>query len=232
MNAVRRHEERRRAALFPHGKGLLQLLATPCFDGVECHAQGSSSSLDLVEGRFLVGICWVPKKGDARHVRHGLFQKLEPFCRQARAKYRQACDVSTWVREARDEAAPHWIANAGDDDGDSRRRLLGGESRGCSPGHDDVHVEPNELGREVRQPLVSPLRVSLLECNALSFHVAEIAQAYPERLPRRRVGGEQPDPWDRRRRLRPGGERYSKDTQSKAAQECAPLDRCKAGTAH
>src|SRR5438128_2102260 len=114
MNAVRRHEERRRAALFHHGKGLLQLLATPCFDGVECHAQGSSSSLDLVEGKFLVGIRWVPKKGDARHVRHGLFQKLAP-------------DATPW------EPLRIGLRDLGYVDGDSRRRLLGGESRGCSP---------------------------------------------------------------------------------------------------
>src|SRR6266446_8409672 len=81
--------------------------------------------------------------------------------------------------------------------GDRRRRLLGRESRGRAPGHDDVHVEPNEVGREIRESLILPLRASLLERNALSFHVAEIAKAQPERLPRRRVG-EQADPWDRR----------------------------------
>src|SRR5216684_8696420 len=176
MNAIRGRKERGWAALFHHGKGLLQLLAMPCVDGVECHAQKPRSSLDLVEGKFLVGICWVPKKGDARHVRHGLFQKLKPFCSQARAKYRQACDVSTWVREARDEAAPHRIASAGHDDGDRRRRLLGCESRGRAPGHDDIHVEPNELGRETGESLVPPLRASLLERNALSFHVTEVAK--------------------------------------------------------
>src|SRR6266849_4240165 len=176
MNGVRGHEERGWAVLLHRGKGSLQLLATPCFDGVQCHLQGSRSSLDLVEGRLLVGIRGVPKKSHASHGRHGLFQKLKAFCRQVRAKYRQARDVSTWVREARDEAAPHRIASAGHDDGDRRRRLL---------------------GRESRESLVSPLRASLLERKALSFHVAEITKPQPERLPRRRVG-EQPDPWDRR----------------------------------
>src|SRR5712692_5495164 len=176
MNGIRGHEECGWAALLHRGKGLLQLLATPCFDGVQCHAQGARSSLDLVEGRLLVEIRRVPTKGHASHGRHGLFQKLKPFCSQARAKYRQARDVSTWVREARNEAAPHRIASAGHDDGDSRRRLLGRESRGRTPGHDDVHVEPNKLGRETRESLVSPLRASLLERNVLSFHVAEIAK--------------------------------------------------------
>src|SRR5438876_8140056 len=116
------------------------------------------------------------------------------------------------MREARDETAPHRIASAGDDDGDSLRRLLGGESRGRAPGHDDVHVEPDEPRREIRESLISPLRASLLERNALSLHVTEVAKTYPERLPRRRVGGEQPDPWDRRRRLRVGGERSEEHT--------------------
>src|SRR3989442_918078 len=122
MNAVRGHKERGWAALFHRGEGLLQLLATPCFDGVECHAQGSRSSLDLVEGKFLVGI----------------------------------------------------------------------------------------------------RRVPLLECNALSFHVAEIAKAYPEGLPRRRVGGEQPYPWDRRRRLRDGGEWRKNETDRENENEPDP----------
>src|SRR5437667_4719192 len=117
MNAVRGHKERGWAALFHHGKGLLQLLATPCFEGLECHAHGPRSCLHLVEGRFLVRIRRVPKKGDARHVRHGLFQKLKPFGSQARPKNRQARNVSAWMREARDETAPHRIASAGADDG-------------------------------------------------------------------------------------------------------------------
>src|SRR2546426_7423094 len=176
MNAVRGHEERGWPALFYHGEGLLQLFATPCFDGLQCPAQGPCSNLDFVEGRFLVGVRRVPKKCDARHVRHGLFQKLKPFGSQARAKNRQARDVSAWVREARDEAAPHRIASAGDNDGDSRRRLLGGKSLGRAPGHDYIHLEPNELRREIRESLISRLGASLLKRNALSLHVTEVAK--------------------------------------------------------
>src|SRR5882762_7959469 len=109
MNGICGHEKRRWGALLHRGKRLLQLLATPCFDGVQGHAQGSRSSLDLVEGRFLVGIRGVPKERYARHVGHSLFQELQSFCDKTWAKCRHTSDVPARVREVRDEAAPQRI---------------------------------------------------------------------------------------------------------------------------
>src|SRR5437899_12881342 len=63
VNAVRGHEERRWADQLHRRKGLLQLLATPCFDVLQCHDHGPHSSMDLGERRCSIGICYVLYNG-------------------------------------------------------------------------------------------------------------------------------------------------------------------------
>src|SRR6266699_3684885 len=114
------------------GKRLLQLLAIARFGRLECHIEGSRSSLHLVEVRFLVRISRVPEEGHARQVRYGFFQDLQPFRGQTGAKLGGPSDVASRLWEARDEPGGQGIACAHHDNGDRRRWLLrpGGERRG------------------------------------------------------------------------------------------------------
>ena len=49
-------------------------------------------------------------------------------------------------------------------------------------GYDDVHLEPDQLGREIGQPVVLILRKSIVDDNVLPFKPPELAQPLPERL--------------------------------------------------
>src|SRR4029453_9462434 len=95
--------------------------------------------------------------------------------------------------------------------------------------YDDVHLEPDQLGREVGQPVEPTLRKSIVDDNILALNPPELAQPLPERVEvGRRIGrGSRPKktyPRHPSRRLRLGGERRSEEHRSRASEKCAAVD--------
>ena len=73
-------------------------------------------------------------------------------------------------------------------------------------GHDNVRLEPDQLGRERREPLVPPLSLAALDDEVLALQVAELLQPLPEGHEGQDVGvdgSQKPDRGDFRRRLPP-----------------------------
>ena len=52
-----------------------------------------------------------------------------------------------------------------------------------TPGHDEVNLEPHELGREGGEALEPPLRISVRNDDVLSLDPAALAQRLPEGFP-------------------------------------------------
>ena len=48
--------------------------------------------------------------------------------------------------------------------------------------YDDVHLEPDQLGCEIRQPVESTLRPSILDNDILALDPSEFAQSLSKRL--------------------------------------------------
>ena len=59
---------------------------------------------------------------------------------------------------------------------------LAARAPGTAVGHDDVDLEPHQLGRELGKPVVLALRPAELDDEVLALDVAELAQARPECL--------------------------------------------------
>src|SRR5262249_16287444 len=58
---------------------------------------------------------------------------------------------------------------------------------GCRPSlrpprYDEVHFEPDQLGRQVGQPVDPTLRISIVDDNILALNPSEFAQPLPERV--------------------------------------------------
>jgi hypothetical protein len=92
------------------------------------------------------------------------------------------------MRHAGDKPLSHRIiASTCHHDGDRARGVLGSPDRGGSPGDHHIHLEPDQLGRQVAQPLLTPLRIAVLYNEVLALNMAKLAQSLPESLPQ--VGG-------------------------------------------
>src|SRR5205807_8258918 len=48
--------------------------------------------------------------------------------------------------------------------------------------YDEVHLEPDQLGRQVGQPVDPTLRISIVDDNILALNPPELAQPLPERV--------------------------------------------------
>jgi hypothetical protein len=88
--------------------------------------------------------------------------------------------------------------------------------RGGARRHDHVDLEPDELGRERRQPLVLPVRAPGLEDHGPALDIPELAHPLTERFPQGSPGREgpvvqEPDPGDGSLRL--GGERRGEESE-------------------
>jgi hypothetical protein len=66
---------------------------------------------------------------------------------------------------------------------------LGSQSIGSSGSDDDVNLETDEIGREVREAIASALRIAVLGADVLSLDPSEVAETQPECLiPERGIG--------------------------------------------
>src|SRR5262249_23666511 len=118
--------------------------------------------------------------------------------------------------EAGDEALPNRISSPRHHDRDRVRGVLGGTDRSSAHAHKHVHLELDQLGRPIAEPLGTALRSPELDDEILTLNVAEGPKALPESLQNLRGRAptmEQTDPVYLCRLLRIGGERRREQAQ-------------------
>jgi hypothetical protein len=146
----------------------------------------------------------------ATRVGESLFDYLQTLADFHAGVEGQTGDVAARTRESGDEPEPNRIANTDHDDGDRPGGFLGGHGSRRRRRCHNVHLEPNQVGREVGQPVEATLGKSILDDDVLAFCPSELAKPLPERLnigTGGRAGPEKPHPGDLPCRLRYGGTR-------------------------
>ena len=84
--------------------------------------------------------------------------------------------------------------------------MLRGEGARRRVRHDDIHLEPHELGGELGKTVIPTFRKAKLDDDILALDVTQVAQSRPECIDargpcRRRGHSQKPNPRDRRSRL-------------------------------
>src|SRR4029453_14975749 len=87
-------------------------------------------------------------------------------------------DVRPRPSEAGYEARENGVAAGRHHDGDRVRDVLGYQCRRRTSGHDDVNLEPNQLGREVREPFRAAVGRAVLDHDVLPLDVPELSYAF------------------------------------------------------
>jgi hypothetical protein len=197
--------------------------------GWSCTWSVRAASSSAVSPRGVRGGRWVPEHRDPCSLRDSSAQELEPFAIEVGQLQGQAGDVPTGPGEAGDVAGFEGIGMPEEDDGDRSGRLFRPLHKYGAPRHDQVHLEPHQLGRELWEPRDVVLRPAGFDPQVLAFAPAALPQGEPKDLPQprfRRVGGCQPqDPdaghFPRLRRC--GGER--RQEEGKGQRRDAPNGR-------
>src|SRR5262245_1304402 len=117
-------------------------------------------------------IAWVPDNRDAAECRNNLFEKLESLSGHLREKEGRSGEIATRASESANESGGYRIARDCHDDRYRTRRLFRGSGWRCAFGDDYVHLESDQVGREDREPVVVPVRVSVLDGHAPALDIA------------------------------------------------------------
>jgi hypothetical protein len=56
--------------------------------------------------------------------------------------------------------------------------LLGRKGRGCTPRHDDIDLQIDQLGRQAREALGATIRRAIFEEQVLPFDIPKLAQPF------------------------------------------------------
>ena len=119
----------------------------------------------------------VPQDSDAREFEYGFLQNLQSFACQDICHRVKSSGVTTWPREAIDQAIRNWIGGRiREHDGDSLGGLLGGETVVWTTGNDEIDLETNQLISQSGEPLGSLFSGAKLERDVLSLDITELAQ--------------------------------------------------------
>src|SRR5207302_10087297 len=119
-------------------------------------------------------------------------------------------------------------ANGKRDDGDRLGGVVGWRHSLRPPRYDEVHLEPDQLGRQVGQPVDPTLRISIVDDNILALNPPELAQPLPERVEVGRPVGrgrqiKKTYPRHPPRLLRFGGQRRREESRAQGAEERAAV---------
>src|SRR5262249_28772389 len=128
-----------------------------------------------------------------------------------------------------DEPGANRIANGSHDDGDRLGGVLGCRHSLRPLRYDEVHLEPDQLGRQVGQPVDPTLRISIVDDNILALNPPELARPLPEPVEKGRPSGrgrppKKTYPRHLSRLLRVGGERDGEETHGEDSDECDTPD--------
>src|SRR5215469_10155080 len=123
---------------------------------------------------------------------------------------------------AGDQPAFGWNGTPNKNTGNGIGRLLGGKSAWRARRHDDIRLDANQLGRQICEAIVVPLRPSILDGDVLALDVAEFTELLTEcvedlALQGWRGGAEVTDPRSHSRLLRARRER---------PRGCRPAEQC------
>ena len=161
-----------------------------------------------LEGLSRSGVIRIREDRHLAHARDRILEHLEPFPHELGKEEGVAGDVAARAREARDDTGPNGVADVGHHYRYRIRRgcLLRGEGARYRVGHDDIHLEPDELGGELGKTLKLTLSIAKLDDDILALDITQVAQSRPERFDtggpcRGRGDSQKPDPGDGRSRL-------------------------------
>lgn len=152
-----------------------------------CRFSARAAACPCFEDGALVGR--VPQDGDAGQSRYSLAQQLEPLSSDLGATDGHARDLSSGLGETGDQSGRYRVSPGHHHDRNPARGHSHRFQRLSPPSHDDIGVQPDELGGESGESIDAPLGVSQVEDDRLSRDVAQRGQRCHQRV---------------RSRLRPG----------------------------
>ena len=168
-------------------------------DGLDAERVGRDLHLvQLPHGRRIVDIGHDRQSAEAGD---DFAQEFEALARKFGRRDRQAGDVATRPRQAGDEASAKRVRHRRENDRDDRGRLFRCEHR-RSRRKNDIDLEPDKLGGDLREPLEASVCPAIFNRDGAALDPAEFTQPLHKdgdqlALSCRRARAQVPDGWRR-----------------------------------
>ena len=111
------------------------------------------------------------------------------FPASSEAHLGQPRDVAAGPRQALNQPTRNRVTRSRHNDRDCPGSVFGSQSIGSKGSDDDVNLETDEIGCEVREAIASTLRIAVLDADVLSLDPSEVAETLPECLVPERGSG-------------------------------------------
>jgi hypothetical protein len=161
-----------------------QVALAPHIKKLSLETEGARRRLCLFPFGWGSRIAHVVKQRNSQETRNQLFEEFNPFRRQPGAEGSHPRNIATRVREARHDGMR--VAHRRHNHWNCSGRVFSRPGGWRSPGHDQVDLETNQLGREVREPRGATIRRPIFDDQVSSFNVAEIPQPLAQGV---KIGG-------------------------------------------
>ncbi len=119
---------------------------------------------------------WICQDRDAGEPGKRFLEQREAFAVQVGDQIRNARDVRVRACQGLDEAVGHRIVSGRHHDGNDRGRLPRRPDRDSTTRNENIHAQPDQLGRQVCQSCDTPLSVPVLDGDGGAGKPAEFAE--------------------------------------------------------
>src|SRR5262249_51149590 len=157
--------------------GAREILGPPPFRCGCLQAERADRRLDLVVLQDGAGIDDIGQDRQPAETGKNLAQEFKAFACEIGKQDRKAGDVATWSRKVVDNADADWVSYTCEDDWNARCSLLYRQGRSGCRGRNDIHLEPDELSRNLGEALAASCRPAILNGDVAPLDPAEFAQS-------------------------------------------------------
>src|SRR5216684_4954388 len=145
--------------------------------------------LDFVPTEYGDWVLWIPKHGHGGELRNNFLEQVQPFSSQLRIHLGQPGDVAAGPRQALNDPSCHRVTRRRHHNRDFLGSVFGSQSIVGNGSDDDVNLETDQIGCELRQDVDFHLRISVFNDDVLSLNPSKVTEPFQECLvPERRVG--------------------------------------------
>src|SRR5262249_50563670 len=133
--------------------------------------------LDFVNLQHCTGIVDIGQDRQPAETGKNLAQEFEALACEIGEQDRKPGDVARWSGQVVNNADADWVSYTREDNRNARCSLLYRQGWSSCRGHNDIHLEPDELGRNLGEALAASCRPAILNDGVAPLDPAELAQS-------------------------------------------------------
>ena len=154
----------------------VEIVGAPYLQRMKLDSQLPCWELDFFPIDCRPWVLWIPEHSHAGELGNDFLEQLQPFSGQLRDHLGQPRDVAAGPRQALNQPTRNRVTRSRHNDRDCPGSFFGSQSIGSNGSDDDVNLETDEIGREVREAIVPTLRISVLDADVFSLDPSEVAE--------------------------------------------------------